>query len=92
MCSPGFRDLHRYPCPQEHHRVQPVGEAGPERRTSAVGGRLHRSVRHDVARRHRHRHRCDGGSADVRSADPGRPGGARRRDVHLHHLPGDPPS
>lgn len=57
-----------------------------------MGGRLHRSVRHDVTYRHRYRHQRDGGSARIRSADPGHPGGARRRDVCLHHLSGDPPT
>ncbi len=90
--SPGVRDLHRYTRPQEHHRVQPVCEAGAERSSSVMGVHLHRRVRPDVACRHRYRHQRGGGWADSRSADPGRPGGARRRDVCLHHLPGDPPT
>lgn len=57
-----------------------------------MGGRLHYGVCHDVTYRHRHRHQCDGGSASSRSTNPGRPGGARRRDVCLHHLPRDPPT
>lgn len=92
MFSPGVRDLHRYTSPQEHHSVQPVCEAGAEQRSSAVGRCLHRSVRHDVTHRHRHRHQCDGGSARSWSTNPGRSGGARRRDVCLHNLPGDPPT
>lgn len=92
LFSPGFRDLHRYTRPQEHHSVQPVSEAGPERSASVVGGRLHRRVRIDVTYRHRHRHQCDGGSASSWSANPGCPGGARRWDVCLHHLSGDPPT
>lgn len=92
LSSPGIRDLHRYSCPQEHHSVQPVREAGSEQRSSTMGRCLHRSVRHDVTHRHRHRHQCDGGSARSWSTNPGRPGGARRRDICLHHLPGDPPT
>ncbi len=92
LFSPGIRDLHRYTCPQEHHRVQPVCEAGPERCSSIMGGCLHRCVRLDVTYRHRHRHQCDGGSARSWCTHPGRPGGARRRDVCLHHLSRDPPT
>lgn len=92
MFSPGIRDLHRYTCPQEHHSVQPVCEAGPERSSSIMGGCLHRSVRHDVAYRNRHWHQCDGGSSSGWSTHPGHPGGACRRDVYLHHLSRDPPT
>lgn len=92
LFSAGVRDLHRHTRPQEHHSVQPVCEAGPERSSSVVGDRLHRRVRHDVAHRHRHRHQRDGGSARIRGADPGHPGGARRGDVRLHHLSRDPPA
>lgn len=87
---PGFRDLYRYTCPQEHHSVQSGCEAGPERRSSVMGGCIHWRVRLDVPHRHRHRHQCDGGSAGSRNTNPGHPGGARRRDIRLHHLSGDP--
>lgn len=88
---PGVGDLRRHSCPQEHHRVQPGREAGAERRSSAVAGGVRRGVRHDVARRHRHRHQRDGGAVLFRSPDPGRPGGTGGGNLCLHHLPGNPP-
>lgn len=92
LFSQGVGDLHRYTCPQEHHSVQSVREAGSEQRPSTMGRCLHCSVCPDVPHRHRHRHQCDRGSAKSRSANPGGPGGARCWNVHLHHLPGDPPT
>ncbi|XP_077375241.1 zinc transporter ZIP1 isoform X2 [Festucalex cinctus] len=56
---PCVGNLHRHPGAQEHHRVQPVSQAGPERDSPRVGGRLHRRVRRHVAFGHRHRHHGD---------------------------------
>ncbi len=89
LCS-GVGDLHRYPGPQEHHRLQSVGEAGSERGQAPVGGALRGRLRCDVSSRHRHRYHCDRGSAEGWYFHPGGAGGAGGRDVHLHHLPRDP--
>ncbi len=89
LCS-GVGDLHRYPGPQEHHRLQSVGEAGSERGQAPVGGALRGRLRCDVSSRHRHRHHCDRGSAEGWCFHPGGAGGAGGRDVCLHHLPRDP--
>lgn len=85
----GDGDLHRHSGPQEHYSVQPVREAGPERRSADLDRRVHWRVRPDVTPGHRHRHQRDGGAAGGRRSDPGHPGGARRRDLHLHHLHGN---
>lgn len=88
----GVGDLRCHPGPQEHHRVQPVTEAGPERRPPTVDRSVPDNIRHDVTDRHRHRHQRDGGPAVVRSSDSGGPGRARCGNLYLHHLHGDPPS
>ncbi len=89
LCS-GVGDLHRYPGPQEHHRLQSVGEAGSERGQAPVGGALRGHLRCDVSSRHWHRHHCDRGSAEGWRFHPGGAGGAGGRDVCLYHLPRDP--
>lgn len=88
--STGVRDLHRYPGPQKHHRLQSIGEAGSERGQAPVGRSVRDGLRHNVSPRHRDRHHCDRGRAGGRSAHPGGAGGAGGRNVHLHHIPGDP--